>query len=113
MALGDGRGQRRVGVVMGAVLLAGEEADEAPSPAARPVADRPGEHRVARFEGVEDGALGRLPGKLEGNLALDAGEEAELRGQDDPDQLAATSSEQIAGRSRATAVQWSPSSAET
>src|ERR1022692_3385219 len=82
---GDGPGQQGVGRVMGQGLLAGEETGERPPRAAVMVADGAAQYRVAGFQRVQDGPLRDRPGDVEPDLAVDAGERAQMGGQDDPD----------------------------
>ena len=62
-----------------------EEPDEGAALLGDLVADGAAEHRIAGFEGVEDAALGRGPLDFELDLAFDAGEGAQVEGDDDAD----------------------------
>src|SRR5262249_58424034 len=95
------------------VFLAGEESHECPALSRDLVADRPAQHRIARLERVEDRALRHRPLDLELQLALDARERAQMRGQHHPDHGSDwTSTDTTDGRSRTIGVQLSPASAE-
>jgi hypothetical protein len=99
---------------VGEILLAGEEAQEGAALLGDLVTDRPPQHRVARLERVEDRALGDPPLDLELDLALDAGERPQVRGQHHPDHGRVwTSTDTTDGRSRTMGAQRSPASAET
>ncbi len=56
-----------------------------PPPAAVLIADRAAQHRVPGLERVEHRTLRDLAGEIELDLALDAGESAQVRGKHDPD----------------------------
>ena len=79
--------QRRVGRVVGEILLAGVEADEVAPLAGGVVADGAAEHGVAGFEGVEDGAQRDGSGDVELHFAGDAGEGFQVVGDDDADHV--------------------------
>ena len=64
-------------------------------------------------ERVDDGALGDRTGDLELDLPADPGQGPQVAGENDPDHDSVwTSTETTGGRSRATAFQLSPASAE-
>ena len=65
-------GQRGVGGLVRPVLLAREEPHERPAPLRDVVADRPAQHRIAGFEGVEHRAQRRRTLHPQLHLALDA-----------------------------------------
>ena len=68
---------------------------------------------MAGLERVEDRALGRPFLRIQKHLAVDAGERAEVVRERDPDHSSVcASTDSTAGRSRMTAVQLSPPSAE-
>jgi hypothetical protein len=78
------------------------------------VADGPAKHGVGGLDGVEDGTLGDRPFDLDAHLALDPGQHAKVRGEEDPDGHAMVwaSTERTAGRSRTMGDQLSPASRE-
>src|SRR5258707_542887 len=61
----DGRRQRRVGRLVGEVLLAGVETHERASLPGVPVPDRAGQHWEPGFERIEHDALGNRRGLLD------------------------------------------------
>src|SRR5262249_56599789 len=79
------------------------------------VADSHPQQRVGLLEGIEDGALGHLAIHVELDLAIDAGERAEMRGQGDANAhgRVCTSTATTEGRSRTMGAQLSPELAET
>src|SRR3984957_6646789 len=98
-------GRRGVGLFVGQVKLAGEEPDERPPRAAVVGADGPPEGRIAGLKLIEDGPLR--------DRAVDAGQSAQVRGQDHPNHGSVwTSTDSTAGRSRTIGAQLSPESAE-
>lgn len=98
---------------MGEVFFAGEEAKEGSALAGEVIANGAVEHRVAGFEGVEDGSDGGFAGDVELDLPLDAGEGAEVGWKADADHgRVCTSTERTAGRSRTMGAQESPESEE-
>jgi uncharacterized lipoprotein YmbA len=109
----DGLGEERVGRLVGEVLRAREEAHEGPPPLRRAVADRAAEDGMAGLEGVEDRPLRDRTRDVEGHLALDARQLAQVRREDDADHGSVwTSTDSTAGRSRTTGAQVSPASAD-
>ena len=70
--------QRRVGRIMGKILATGEEAHERAAIMRDVVANRPAQHRIARFDGVEHRALGDWPGNFDCYLAIDLRELAQI-----------------------------------
>src|SRR6185503_20124784 len=106
-------GQRRVGRLVGQVLLAGEEAEERAAAAAVVAADGAPEDRVFGLQGVEHRLQRRCAAHLDLHLVAHPGEVAQVERQDDPDHASVwTSTESTAGRSCTMAVQLSPPSAE-
>ena len=84
-AFGDFFGERSVGGLVGEIFLAGEEADQGTALFGGLVADGAAEHGIFVFEGVQDRALGDRRGNIQLDLAIDAGEVAEMMGEDDAD----------------------------
>lgn len=79
-ARSDRRRQSRIRRFVGHILGAREEAQKRPAFPGDVIADSALQHRIARFECVEDRALGdrTLDGKL--HVATDAGERPQVRG---------------------------------
>lgn len=124
---GDGEWKGGIGGLVGDVFVAGEEAQEGTTVEGGVVADGAAEHGIPGLQGIKDGALGRPGGDIEQELALDAGEGAEMGGEVDADLHDAlrivagwgrvhgsvwTSTERTAGRSRTMGDQVSPASGE-
>jgi len=65
--------------------VAGEEPHEWPSLLRDVIADRSAQHRIGRFERIEDGPLGHLTGDLDADLAVDLRQLSQVSGEDDPD----------------------------
>jgi hypothetical protein len=80
-----GGGVGCVGVVVGDVLFAGEEAEERPALFGGLVPDGSAEGWVLEFEGVEELGDGGGRGDFEGDFAWDLGEGAEVGGEFDAD----------------------------
>ena len=77
------------------------------------VANRPAQHGIARFEGVEDRALRGRPLDAQAHFAVDLSEIAEMIREDDSDHDSVwTSTERTEGRSRTIAFQLSPESVD-
>ena len=70
---------------MGEIFLTGEKADQGATLFGGLIADGAAEHGIFLLEGVEDGALGDGSGHIEMDFAIDAGEGAEMMGEDDAD----------------------------
>src|SRR5262245_18464177 len=105
--------QRRVGQLVGQILLAGEEANKRPAAACDVVADRPAQHRIASLERVEDGTLRDGGCHLEHHLTVDARQLAQVCREHHPDHPSVwTSTDSTAGRSWTLAAQPSPASAD-
>ena len=95
------------------VFLAGEEADERPPTAAVLISNGATEHGVPGLERVEHGSLRDLTSYIQPDLALNTGEPAQVRGEDDPDHDSVwTSTDSTAGRSRTIGAHVSPALAE-
>src|SRR6266699_4011062 len=102
-----------VWLLVGQVLLAGEEPHERPAGPVVVAADRPAQDRVAGLQRVEHRALGDLARDLEFHLAAGLGERAQVRGEHHPDHDSVwTSTDSTAGRSRTIGAQLSPASAD-
>ena len=81
----DFLGERRVGRLIGEILLTGVEADEVAALTSGVVADGAAEHRVAGFQRVEDGSQRDGGGDVELHLAGDLGESFQVVGDDNAD----------------------------
>src|SRR5262245_62694173 len=92
--------------------LASEEAKEGTALSRLVISDRSPQHRIGSFEGVEHRALGHFAVHVELDLAVDAGERAQVRGQGDADDHGSvcTSTATTDGRSRTMGAQLSPPS---
>src|SRR5699024_3430010 len=103
-----------VGLVMGEVLFAGEEADERATPLRAVVAHRAAQRRVGRLQGVEHGGLGDGRVQIEQHLATrDMRQVPQVRWQYDADHdSVCASTESTDGRSRTIGSQLSPASFE-
>src|SRR5690348_1686485 len=111
---GDGVRKRCVGLLVREILAAGEKAQEGPAQLRDVIADGAAEHRVAGFEGVENGALRDLAGDLEFDFAANVREASQVRREYDANHASVwTSTESTAGRSRTIGAQLSPPSGET
>jgi len=77
---GDFGGERSVGRLEGIIFGASEEAEEWAALQGDVVADGAAEHRVAGFEGVEDGTLGDRAEDFELDLGAAVGQGAEMSG---------------------------------
>ena len=98
---------------MGEVLLAGEEPHERAALLRDVIADRSAQHRIARLECVEDGALRDRAFNVELHFAIDVRELPQMEREHDPDHGSVwTSTDRTAGRSRTMGFQVSPASAE-
>jgi len=110
----DGRRQRRARRLVRPILAAGKETDEGPALEGGGIADGSAKDGVAGLESIKDGRDGRRAGDFQFYLAVDAGERAEVEGQDDADHGRVwTSTERTAGRSRTMGCQESPTSGDT
>src|SRR5512134_1051616 len=96
------------------ILLAGEETQKWAALLCDVVADRPGQHRVAGFERVQDRALGHsFAFDLQADLMAHARQRPQVRRKHDADHGRLwTSTDSTAGRSWTMAFQLSPASAE-
>src|SRR5215468_6308823 len=114
--LGAGRhgvGQGGIGGLVGEILGTRKEAHERAPPLGPVIADRAAQHREAGLERVERGALRDGLGHLELHLSRDVRECAQMRRQHHAYHRSVwTSTESTDGRSRTSAVQWSPASAD-
>ena len=70
---------------MGKIFPATEKANECPTPLRGLITNRPAEHRIGFLESVEDRALRHGLDNLEFHLVVDAGERAQVDGEDDAD----------------------------
>src|ERR1017187_4880258 len=110
--------QGRVGRVQRQILLASEEAQKGPPLLRRVVADGTAQHGICGLQYIEHGANGRRPGGINPNLvSRNAGQRSQVRREFDADldgthASVCTSTDSTGGRSRTTAVQLSPASAE-
>lgn len=78
-------GEQGVGGFVGQVRLAGEEADEGAALECAVIPDRPAEHGISRFDGVENGAMSDWSRNLECEFAINMGERAEMEWEADAD----------------------------
>src|SRR5260221_9213305 len=112
--LGSGRdriGERGVRRFVGPILFAGEEAHEGAALVRDLVADGAAQHRIMGLEGVEHRALRHRTFDVEGHLALDMRQLAQMYGEDDADHDKVwTSTDSTGGRSRTMGAQLSPAS---
>src|SRR5690348_306409 len=112
-AFDDGLGQRRVGRIVGDVLLAGEKSQERAALLRGVVANRSAEHGIARFERVEGRAKRDRAVDFELYFPVALRQRAQMCGQNDADHLSVwTSTERTPGRCSAMADQELPESAE-
>lgn len=110
----DRLGQGRIWRVMGQIPSAGEEPQEGPSLLGGLVANRSAQHRVARFDRVQDRALRGLALDVERELTGDPRQRPEMRRENDANHGRVwTSTDSTAGRSRTIGRQESPASADT
>src|SRR5271156_6334193 len=94
-------GKRCVRHFMRKILLAGEETQEGTSFLRDLVANRPSQHREARLQRVEHGALRSLTLDVEFHLAADARQRPQMGREYDLDHdSVCTSTDTTAGRSR-------------
>lgn len=77
----DGGRKRRVGGIVGEILLAGEEAQEVTALVGDVVADGSSEHGVTGLQHVKDGGDGDGCGNYESDLDAGSGERAEVLGE--------------------------------
>src|SRR5205814_5887751 len=108
--------QRRIGRIVGEILLAGEKADKRPALQRHVIADRSAQHRIGRLERVEHRSLRRLPGQLDLHFVAHAGQRSQVRRKNDSNTghgSVCTSTETTGGKSRAAGAQLSPASADT
>ena len=78
-------GQRGVRRLMGPILPTSEEPDKRAPLLGNVVADRPTQHRIVRFQGVQDRSLGNRSLNLKLDLAVDPRQPAQMRRQHNPD----------------------------
>jgi hypothetical protein len=108
-------GQRRVGRLVGQILLAGKEPHERPASVCLVIANGAAQHRMAGLQGVQDGAQRDRGRDIQQHLAVDVGEAAQM-GRELDSYLAhrnvCTSTDSTGGKSRTMAVQLSPPSGE-
>src|SRR6266849_4730300 len=98
---------------MGEILFAGEEPHECSALECAVIPDRPLQHRIAGFEGVEHRTLRDLALDVQPHLAIHASQRPQMCWQYDPNHVrVCTSTDNTAGRSRTIGVQLSPASAE-
>ncbi len=110
-----GLGQRRIGNVVGEILLASEVADERAPSVRIVIPNGAAEDGICRLERVEQRALrhGAIDGEL--YLSVDTGQRPQMGRQDDAnhDGNVWTSTDNTAGRSRTIGIQLSPASDDT
>src|SRR5437899_13050266 len=95
------------------VLLAGEEPQHRPPALGARIPDGPEQRRVARLEGIKHRPLRRLSGHVQLDGSARARERLQVARQHDLDHFSVcTSTESTPGRSRTTAFQLLPSSAD-
>src|SRR5262245_37801535 len=114
LVAGRDRGrQERVGRLVRQILLAREEAHER-SPLQRlAIANRSDEHRIARFDRVDDVPGGDVARDIHDDLALNMGERPEMRRKHHANhRIDWTSTERTGGRSRTIGVHVSPALAD-
>ena len=93
------------------VVFASEEPDEWTPLPGEVIADCAAQHRVARFERIEDASLRHPSGDIEDGFAGDVRQTAQMRRQNDANHgSVCTSTERTAGRSRTIGAQVSPAS---
>ena len=62
------------------ILLAREKSKEGPPLCGRLIADSAAQHRIPRFEGIENGALCHGPPNVERHIAVHSSERPQMRG---------------------------------
>ena len=109
----DGSGQRGVERLVGQILTTGEKPDKRSPLFGGKVTDSAAQHRVGRFQGVQDCAPGNGSFDLKFHFTVDASQGAKVCREHNPDHgKTCASTESTAGRSRTMAVQLSPESTE-
>ena len=110
---GNGVRQWGVGLLVGEILAAGEEAQEWPALLRDMVADRSAQHRIMGFERVEDGALRGLASNLEFDFTANVRQPSQMWRENNADHASVwTSTESTGGKSRTIGAQLSPASAD-
>ena len=105
----QGRVRRRIRPV----LLAGEEPQHRPAPLRARVSNRPEERWMVALQYVQDRLLSNRSRDLQLDHPAHTGQDLKILRQDDVDHASVcTSTESTAGRSRTTAAQLSPASAD-
>ena len=82
---GNGIGHRRVGRLVGQILLACEKPDEWPTLLRGLISDCAAQHRVVGLERIKDRALRWLVTDFEFDLAANSGQRSEVRREHDAD----------------------------
>jgi len=109
----DRFGQRRVGRIVRQIALAREEPNERAAATRGAIADRSSQHRIARFQRIEQRTLRRPTGYVDLHLAVGARQGPQMGRQHHADHVSVcTSTESTGGKSRTIAVQVSPASAD-